>query len=64
MIPLINEEHGSYVNRLMCKKGSNVNTLMIKIIVKLKAICILQVNTEVLQIAYMIQDTVNLKRFL
>ena len=38
-----------------CKKSSNINTLMVKIvIIKLKTIAIILVNTEMLHIAYLI----------
>ena len=38
MMQLLNKEYGSYFNRIICKKSSNINTPMIKIIVKLKVI--------------------------
>ena len=43
MIPLTSEECKSYLNEInchICKSSSNINTLMIKIIVKLKTIVI------------------------
>ena len=39
---------------MFAKIGSNINTLMMKILGKLKAIAIIQVNTEVLHVAYVI----------
>ena len=36
------------------KQGSNINTLMIKVIAKLNTIVIIRVNTEVLHMAYVI----------
>ena len=36
------------------KTISNINTMMLKIIAKLKAFVIVQVNTEVLQVSYVI----------
>ena len=36
------------------KKSSNINSLTIKIILKLKTIAIIQINTEVLHITYII----------
>ena len=56
MMPLTNEEHESYLNQITChfykNKSLNINTLKTKIITKLKTIVIIQVNTEVLHIAY------------
>ena len=45
---------------VFAKKVLNINTLMIQIIVK--TIAIILVNTEVLHIAYVIQNTVYLKK--
>ena len=36
------------------KTISNINTMMLKIIAKLKTFVIVQVNTEVLQVSYVI----------
>ena len=54
-IPLTNEEHKSYFNQInchICKKDVKINTLMIKIIINFKIMVIIEVNTEVLHIAY------------
>ena len=49
---------------IFAKKSSNINTLMIKIIVKLKNIIIILVNTELLHMAYVIRNIVCQKKFL
>ena len=57
MILLTNQQHESYEKTkfcYICKKSLNINTPMIKIIVKLKIIVIILINTEVLYIAYVI----------
>ena len=57
LMPLTKEEYESYpnlVNYNIWKKTSNMNTLMIKIIVKLKSIFIIQVNIEVMHTTYII----------
>ena len=57
MIPLINEQQESYEKEKICnicKIGLNINTMMMKIIVMLKDIVIILVNTEELYIAYAI----------
>ena len=57
MIPLANEQQESYEKGkicYICKKRSNINTLVIKIIVKIKTIVTIQVNTEVLHIVFVI----------
>ena len=57
MIPLTNKELESYFsekNSHLQKKGLKTNTLMIKNIVKLEITVIIQVNTEVLHITYVI----------
>ena len=51
MIPLTK---GQWEKTKICKKYLNITMLMIKVIVKLKTIVIMQVNTEVLHIAYVI----------
>ena len=48
MITLTNAEYESYLPDW--EKCSNINTLMIKIMVKLKTIVIIQLRTEVLHI--------------
>ena len=55
MIPLTNEQKESYEKAktyYICKNSSNINKLMIKIFVNLKAIFIILINAEVLHIAY------------
>ena len=57
MIPLINEQQESYEKEKICnicKISLDINTMMIKIIVMLKDIVIILVNTEELYIAYAI----------
>ena len=57
MIPLINEQQESYEKEKICnicKIGLDINTMMMKIIVMLKDIVIILVNTEELYIAYAI----------
>ena len=44
-------------------KNPNINTLSIKLIIKLKTIVIILVNTELLYIAYVIQNIVYIKWF-
>ena len=46
----------------ICKKSSNLNTLMMKTIVKLKSNAITLVNTEVLHIAHVIKNIIDLKK--
>ena len=41
-------------NAAFAKKNSNINTLMIKIIITLKTIVFILVNTEVSNVAYLI----------
>ena len=56
-IPLTSKEYKLYLNSTnchICKKCLKINTQVIKIIVKIGTINILQVNTEVLHIAYVI----------
>ena len=45
------------------KISFKTNPLLIKIMVKLRTIVILQVNIEVLHLAYVIRNIVNLKTF-
>ena len=45
------------------KISFKTNALLIKIMVKLRTIVILQVNIEVLHLAYVIRNIVNLKTF-
>ena len=55
MIPLTDEEYESYLNNInchICNGILNIYALMIKIIVKLRTIVIILVNTEALHIAY------------
>ena len=57
MILLTNEQQESYEERKICyiyNKSLNINTLTIKIIVKLNSIVIILVNTEALHIGYTI----------
>ena len=57
MTPLINEQQESYEKEKICnicKISLDINTMMIKIIVMLKDIVIILVNTEELYIAYAI----------
>ena len=57
MITLTNEQEESHEKAKICyiyQKSFNVITLTTKIIVKLKTIVIIQVNTDVLHIAYVI----------
>ena len=57
MIPLINEQQESYEKEKIsniCKISLDINTMMMKIIVMLKDIVIILVNTEELYIAYVI----------
>ena len=57
MIPLINEQQESYEKEKIsniCKISLDINTMMMKIIVMLKDIVIILVNTEELYIAYAI----------
>ena len=57
MIPLINEHQESYEKEKICnicKISLDINTMMMKIIVMLKDIVIILVNTEELYIAYAI----------
>ena len=44
-------------------KNPNINTLSIKLIIRLKTIVIILVNTELLYIAYVIQNIVYIKWF-
>ena len=49
MIQLKNEEHESYLNQInyhICKKHSNINTVTINIIAKLKTIVVMQINAR------------------
>ena len=55
--PLTNEQQKSYQNAkicYVCKKKLKINMLKIKNIVKLATMLIIQVNIEVLNIAYII----------
>ena len=57
MILLTNEQQESNEKRKICyiyNKSLNINTLTIKIIVKLNSIVIILVNTEALHIGYTI----------
>ena len=49
---------------IFARKRLNINTLMMKITIKVKTLVILLVNMEVLHIAYVIQNTVYLKKFM
>ena len=65
-IPLTSKEYESCLNQTnchSCKKGLKINSLLRKI-VKLGTTAILQVNTEVLQVVYIIQNIVYLRKFL
>ena len=56
-MPLTSKDYGLYLNQAtvtFAKSGLMINSLLIKIIVKLETIVILQVNTEVLHIVYVI----------
>ena len=67
MILLTNKDYESYINQTscqICKKSLKINTLLIKVLVKLGTIVNIQVNTEVLHIAYVIWNIVYLKTFL
>ena len=57
MIPKTNEEcktENIKLTVIFAKKGLNINRLMMKTIVKLKTFVIIQVNTEALNIAYVL----------
>ena len=57
MMPLTSKGYGLYLNQAtvtFARSGLMINSLLIKIIVKLETIVILQVNTEVLHIVYVI----------
>ena len=57
MTPLINEQQESYEKEKICnicEISLDINTMMMKIIVMLKDIVIILVNTEELYIAYAI----------
>ena len=57
MIPLKNKQQQSCQKAIIChicKKSSTTNKLMIKTITKLKTIVIILVNTEKLNIAYVV----------
>ena len=54
---MTNEGYESYINQINChiwkkKKDSNKNTLKTKIIIKLKTIILIEVNTEVLNMQH------------
>ena len=48
------EWHERKMSAACSKYNLNINTLMIKIILKLKTVVIIQINTEVVHIAYVI----------
>ena len=56
IIPLTSKEYGSYLKQTVAfpKISFKTNALLIKIMVKLRTIVILQVNIEVLHLAYVI----------
>ena len=57
MTPLTSKDYESYLNQVNChifKKSFEINTVLIKIIVKVATVVTIQVNTEVLRIVYVI----------
>ena len=57
IVKMINKEYQSYLNQSnchICKKRSNINTLMIQNIVELEIIAIIQVSTEFPHTTYVI----------
>ena len=67
IIPLTNKEYELYISQInchICKRSSNINTLMIKIIVNSRIIIIMLLNTEVQHIVYVIEIIVYMKKFL
>ena len=67
MIPLTNKQQDSYERQksaIFTNKSLNINIPLFRIIAKLEIIVIKQVNTtEVLNIAYLIENIVYLKKF-
>ena len=54
IVKMINKEYQRVSNCHICKKRSNINTLMIQNIVELEIIAIIQVSTEFPHITYVI----------